>query len=437
MELWRGCLTIPSLRARPRRRNLLPFMKMHSRISQLLVLTSFLPSTTVSQASNGTANNLIVSIPPSDTVVLPPTFSSNYSLSFVDTVLPPSSSLNALLAHADNATFISYSQAFLNILGPTPSARRIAGPLKAEFAYEAGVYVPELNSVWFTGSDPEETSLTSFQSPRIVLNINLTSHEVSVPNLTEPVLVANGGTYHNDMVYICHWGNYTYAGGILAIDPRTGKTTTVINSYFGLRLNGPDDVAWTSGPNNDSDAIMFFSDVDYSAQLNFTGPAQLPNAIWRFDPTSASLQPVISRTEINSPNGIAVSPDGKRLYVTDSPVSNLQGHGPGNTTGSAAVFVWDLDERIMPVNKRMFSLARTGVPDGIKVDSKGRIWTAETEGIVCRDANGRVLGLINAKVLDQTDVPIANFALAGNRIVILAVDQIWEVTLKEELSWQE
>ncbi len=166
-----------TLEARLRKKTLLPFIKMNSRINQLLVLTSFFASTTVSRASNGTANNLIVSIPPSDTVVLPPTFSSNYSLSFVDTVLPPSSSVNSLLAHADNATFISYSQAFLNILGSSPSVRRIAGPLEAEFAYEAGVYVPELNSVWFTGSDPTETSLTSFQSPRIVLNINLNNHD--------------------------------------------------------------------------------------------------------------------------------------------------------------------------------------------------------------------------------------------------------------------
>ncbi|KAJ9644175.1 hypothetical protein H2204_001526 [Knufia peltigerae] len=408
-------------------------MKYH--VFQHLVLSSFLANSAFSQASNGTANSSIVSIPPSDTVLLPATFSSNYSLSFVDTVLPPSSGVHASLAQAENATFISYSKAFLNLVGDSPSVRLIAGPLEAEFAYEAGVYVPDLNSVWFTGSDPKETGLTSFQSPRIVLNINLTSNEVTVPNLTEPVLVANGGTYHNGKVYICHWGNYTYAGGILAIDPKTGKTTTVVNSFFGLRLNGPDDIAWTTGPDNSSDPVMFFTDVDYSAQLNFTGPAQLPNAIWRFDPTYNSLQPVISRAEINSPNGVAVSPDGKKLYVTDSPVSNLQGHGPGNTTGSAAVFVWDLDETITPVNKRLFSMARTGVPDGIKVDAKGRVWTAETEGIVCRDANGRVLGLINAKTLDKTDVPIANFALAGNKIIVLAIDQIWEVTVKEELSW--
>ncbi|KAI1618830.1 hypothetical protein EDD36DRAFT_43572 [Exophiala viscosa] len=413
---------------------------MHGPITQRFVLTGFLTTViaaiaATAQSSNATANNVIVSIPPSDTVVLPATFSSNYSLRFVDTVIPPSSPVDTLLASAENATFISYSQDFLDILGPSPSARRIAGPLEAEFAYEAGAYDPELNSVWFTGSDPTESSLTSYESVRIVLNINLTSYEVSVPNLTAPVLVANGGIYHDGKIYICHWGNYTYAGGIVAIDPESGNTTTVVNSYFGLRLNGPDDMAWTTGPDNTSDPVMFFSDVDYSALLNFTGPAQLPNAIWRFNPTLNSLQPVISRAEINSPNGIAVSPDGKRLYVTDSPVSNLQGSGPGNTTGSAAVFVWDLDDTVTPVSKRMFSLARTGIPDGIKVDRSGRVWTAETEGIMCRDATGRLLGFINAKVLDSTAVPIANFALAGNKIIVLAVNQIWEVEVAEELSW--
>lgn len=70
----------------------------------------------------------------------------------------------------------------------------------------------------------------------------------------------------------------------------------------------------------------------------------------------------------------------------------------------------------------------------MKVDDQGRVWTAEYEGVVVRNQLGKVIGLFNKEVILGTNNPraeIANFAIAGDTLVILAVDHIQTVKLSE------
>jgi gluconolactonase len=79
-------------------------------------------------------------------------------------------------------------------------------------------------------------------------------------------------------------------------------------------------------------------------------------------------------------------------------------------------------------------VSRTGIPDGIKVDDQGRVWTGEEEGIVVRDLSGKVLGLFNAETLlvDRgAGGPLANFALVGDQLVIEGNERLWILTLGE------
>jgi gluconolactonase len=180
---------------------------------------------------------------------------------------------------------------------------------------------------------------------------------------------------------------------------------------------------------------MFFTDNDFGAPnlLNETGPAVLPSTVWKFDPDAESLQPVITRADIPDPNGVAVNLNATKLYVSDTPVSYIRGQGIG-TLGSPAIYVYDLTERLVPVNKKLFSFSRTRIPDGIKVDRFGRVWCAEGEGVVVRDSLGKVLGVFNDKVLlDSHESDISNFALFRDRLVILAEERIWSIQLGQTL----
>lgn len=84
----------------------------------------------------------------------------------------------------------------------------------------------------------------------------------------------------------------------------------------------------------------------------------------------------------------------------------------------------------------MFGFTRQGVSDGIKVDDKGRVWTAEYEGIVVRNSFGKVIGVFNKEVILGSPTPkveMANFAIAGDTLVLLAVDKVYTVKLAEEV----
>lgn len=155
------------------------------------------------------------------------------------------------------------------------------------------------------------------------------------------------------------------------------------------------------------------------------------------------LLPVISRLDIPIPNGIRVSPDQKTLYVTDSLSTHAGGTAEGNQgyapTAGPNIYAYDLNDAVLPVNKRVFGLVRTGYADGIHVDDAGRVWTAEGEGIVVRSCSGRVLGVFNAAAFGidtnkDASAQIANFALAGDTLFVAAFDSLYAVELADVVA---
>ena len=103
--------------------------------------------------------------------------------------------------------------------------------------------------------------------------------------------------------------------------------------------------------------------------------------------------------------------------------------------GSPAIYRYDISpEDGLLSNKALFGITRQGVSDGIKVDDKGRVWTAEYEGVVVRNPTGKVIGVFNKEVFLGTSEPtveMTNFALAGDTLVVLAVDKVFTVKLAE------
>ncbi|OCK82016.1 hypothetical protein K432DRAFT_441903, partial [Lepidopterella palustris CBS 459.81] len=372
------------------------------------------------------AQSELISIPPQYTYLLPNTFNGTITEPFVD-ITTKNTTIDTLLAAAKNATFISYDPSFNLLLGPNPHADIIATSTLPSF-FEAGVWVPERNEVWFTSD-------AGLQNPTDIHVLDLISNAIRIPTLTGfPLVNPVGGFYFEGKVYVTTFGNTTFPSGIVSIDPATGATTTVVNSYFGLLLNTPDDVCWVRRAGRSG--YMFFTDPSFADYTKV--PAAIPNAVWRFDPDAQSLVPVIDRTDISTPNGVRANKEGTKLYVTDTPLEEpYQGDGiNGSYTASPAIYVYDLDENVMPVNKRLFGLARKGFLDGLHVDDYGRVWTGEGEGVVVRNAAGKVIGLFNWEVLmseklRSTGQVIANFALAGDSLIVLAVDRAWKVKLAQ------
>jgi gluconolactonase len=191
---------------------------------------------------------------------------------------------------------------------------------------------------------------------------------------------------------------------------------------------------------------MFFANIDGHPNIaGYSDPAGLPDAVWRFSPQDKLFTPVTSRADILVPDGIRVNKDFTKLYVTDTPIPVLAGTSSSGAaaaySGSPAIFLFDLTPGGFPINKPLISLSRRGILDSLHIKDRGRIWTGESEGVVVRSPKGRVLGIFNSENLlieggfgeGDYDILLANFAFAGDTLLVLALQRIWTVKLAEVL----
>ncbi|EOO00133.1 putative lactonohydrolase protein [Phaeoacremonium minimum UCRPA7] len=347
-----------------------------------------------------------VSIPPEYYYLLPAGYEGSINANFIDTETG-NSSIDAILAAARNSTFYAYDDSFYTIVDASPQITTISASNSTFVAAkEGGVWVPEHNQVWFDGGGDD---------PRPYYILDMSTYEITPPgNNTIPPIVS-GGSYHDGAVYFASLGlkSLSAVPAIYAIDVVTGSSSC-------------------AHPGEDN---LFFTTLDLGANgETWLSDAVLPNAVWRFTPSTKTVQAVISRGDILAPNGIAADPNGNHLYVSD--VALVQLTGPGsNSSGSPAIYKFDLDADCNPVNKRLFAIDRSGLADGMKVDNYGRVWTAEWNGIVVRDSRGRELGVFNGEQLVEDEyAPIENFALAGDKLVILAGDKILVVQLNQDVT---
>jgi sugar lactone lactonase YvrE len=136
---------------------------------------------------------------------------------------------------------------------------------------------------------------------------------------------------------------------------------------------------------------------------------QLGPAIYRFVPSTGLVQLVSD--DLDAPNGIAFSPDGRTVYLTDSGADTLSDedrHLRYISHRRRTVYAAD----VLPsgtgfVNRRAVFLAQDRVPDGIKVARDGHVVVATGSGIDVLDS----LGVHVLRV--QTNFTVLNIVWAG------------------------
>lgn len=179
---------------------------------------------------------------------------------------------------------------------------------------------------------------------------------------------------------ICQHGDRRIAIMDSPIDQPKAEFTTIAYEFAGKRFNSPNDVVF-----NNYD--YYFTDPPYglvkhmedsSKEISFQG-------VYRLTSNRKTLALIDSLTR---PNGLAFSPDSKKLYIANSDPEK------------ARWYEYELNPFMQIVSGKIFYDATTnaktekGLPDGLKVDANGNIFATGPGGIWIFSGNGELLGKI-------------------------------------------
>jgi len=153
-----------------------------------------------------------------------------------------------------------------------------------------------------------------------------------------------------------------------------GSITVLAERFQDKRLNSPNDVVVKS------DGAIYFTDPSYG--IKDCEQEQPVQGVYRLSADGVELSLVADN--MLRPNGLAFSPDEKRLYVDDSQQRHLQVYNveDDGSLSKGAVF-YDMNTNT------------PGNPDGMKVDVAGHVYCTGAGGVWVFDPSGKYLGLIN------------------------------------------
>ena len=187
------------------------------------------------------------------------------------------------------------------------------------------------------------------------------------------------------------------------------EVRTVVETWQGGRLNSPNDVVASA------QGLLYFTDPPYgvapeSRSLHFQG-------VYSLDPADRLA---LLLDDFEKPNGLAIDPEGKTLYVCDTARYHVRAFSlspqGGVVVGSGRVFA-----KMDP--------GEAGGPDGMKVDREGRVYVAVALGVWVHAPDGSLLGII------ATPRRPSNLAWSGpdgKTLIITAVDSVHRVSMAVE-----
>jgi gluconolactonase len=181
---------------------------------------------------------------------------------------------------------------------------------------------------------------------------------------------------------------------------------TVVEYWSGKRLNSPNDIVCRS------DGVTYFTDPPYGVQpeqreLHFQG-------VYCIGPTGPAR---LVADDFEKPNGLALAPDEKTLYVCDTARYHVRAFDiepAGDLKAGSNRVIAKMDP------------GQPGGPDGMKVDRDGRLYVAVALGVWVFEPDGRLLGII---ALPKRPSNLAWCNADGHALAITAIDTVYRVSL--------
>jgi gluconolactonase len=183
-----------------------------------------------------------------------------------------------------------------------------------------------------------------------------------------------------------------------------GSVTTLATTYRGGKLNSPNDAVVKS------DGSIWFTDPPYGIEPG--EEEQAANYVFRLEVGAPEPAPVAD--DFSRPNGLCFSPDERHLYIADS---DPEIH-------HVRCFQVEADGSLRDCG--VFATIDPGVPDGMRMDRDGRLFSSAGDGVHVFSAEGQLLGKI------RTPESASNCAFGGEAHAILfitAVSSVWAINL--------
>jgi gluconolactonase len=301
-----------------------------------------------------------------------------------------------------------------------PAVRRVSSKLDRIIAPDAKVEVIATGIQWAEGpvwvkqggyllfSDPPANIMRKWTREG---GVSLFMQPSGLPN-PDPKIVREAGSNglsmdHRGRLLIANSGGRS----LDRVDLATAKRTVLVDRYKGKRFNSPNDMHVAKS------GAIYFTDPPYGLLNGDDSPAkELPhNGVYRW---TEGGEAVLLDGSLTRPNGIAMSPDERKLYVS---VSDEK---------ARRIMVYDLDARGMPTGSRAFldasAMPGPGNPDGMKVAADGTLFCSSPGGMWVLTPDAEPLGVI------EDGMPIANCAFGdeGSTLYMASSDRILRLPLR-------
>jgi len=197
-----------------------------------------------------------------------------------------------------------------------------------------------------------------------------------------------------------------------------GRITVLMDRYEGHQLNGPNDVAVAA------DGAIWFTDPGYGIDGPYEGhaaAAELPCHVYRLDPASGRATVVAG--DFTRPNGIAFSPDERRVYIVDTGVT----HG-----GPSHIRSFEVDGERLTGGRVFAGDFSPAMSDGLRTDMQGNVWCSmgwgdpAEDGVRCYAPDGDLIGRVHLPEV------CANLCFGGrkrNRLFMTASTSVYALHL--------
>ena len=192
-----------------------------------------------------------------------------------------------------------------------------------------------------------------------------------------------------------------------------GSTTVLAAAFQGKRFNSPNDVVVKS------DGTVWFTDPSYGVGGDgYEGVREMAGChVYRADPATGDVRQMT--TDFIMPNGLAFSPDESLLYIVDTGSTNVDG-APNHVRRFAVG-----PDGGLSGGEELLNTAK--LHDGLRVDSDGRLWCANEEGVHCYTPDGALLGKLH---LPERASNLTFGGADGGWLLITATTSVYRVPVQ-------